>query len=644
MNFENTQYLSFLPAAILPLVIYLIFKKKPTRMLFSSVFLLKKISERVRIRTRLKDIILLIIRTLSISALILFFSGPFTGENSSFDPSKINVTAIYLDSSPSMADVSNNSDKFTNASQTALRTVAGSDNNGIFYIFTSDPERKFKGGRAEAVKFISETRIYGSERPFGDFLSQADSVLGGYSDANRLLLIFTDGRLNIDQDISTASEYFRRAVIFGSDITDDISIDSAFISGDNEITFSLASGVGNTSLDMFSDGQKIYSAPVEFKDNPVKKICINVPSAAERSILINGLIKDNANTTNNNYYFVISKSAEKKILIAGDPASAAVKSISALISAEKNTSLSGENYDTDDLASLRFEDYNAVFLTEIPAISSYLSSALNKYVSEGGSVFISAGGRFNMNDYSSNLAPQLALPQAEGYVNPQSSFFNAEITEPEHEIFRNVFDENFKGIGSVEVYNMYKFKALGWKVIMKAGGYPLLMEKKHGEGRIILMTSGLETSSSNIIENGIAVPLIFNTLLYLAGNKTAEGNVYTVGQKLKMETKFALVENSEQYYPGKHELSSEFIFKKEGFYKITDPEGSVLKTVAVNNQREKYGDSSDILLETFQDVLDWKGIGENTKLISPDKKLFSKHLLFLIFILAAADILIVRKM
>ena len=644
MNFENTQYLSFLPAAVLPLVIYLIFKKKPRRIIFSSVFLLKKISERVRIRTRLKDIILLIIRTLSISALILFFSGPFTGENSYFDPSKRNVTVIYLDSSPSMADVSNDSDKFTNASQTALRTVADSENTGIFYIFTSDPERKFKGGRAEAVKFLSETRIYGSERPFGDFLVQADSVLNGYSDANKLLLVLTDGKLNINEDISASSEYLRRTVLFSSENTDDISIDSAGISGNNEITFSLISAFRNTSLDMFSDGQKIYSAPVEFNGVPVKKISVGVPETADRSILLNALIKDNANTTNNNYYLVISKSAEKKILIAGDSASAAVKSISALISAEKNTALSGENYDTDDLSSLRFEDYDAVFLTEVPAVSSYLSSALKRYVSEGGSIFISAGGRFNINDYSSNLAPQLTLPQAEGYENPQSSFFNAEIADHEHQIFRNVFDENFKGIGSVEIYNLYKFKPAGWNVIMKAGGYPFLMEKKYGEGRIALMASGLEKTSSNIIENGIAVPLIFNTLSYLAGNGTAEGNVYTVGQKLKMETKFALVENSEQYYPGKHELSSEFLLQKEGFFKITDPEGTVLKTVAVNNEREKYGDSSELLRETFNDVLDWKAIDENTKLISPDKKLFSRHLLFLILILAAADIIIVRKM
>lgn len=644
MNFENAQYLSFLPAAAIPLIIYLIFRKKPEKIIFSSVYLLKKISEKVRIRTRLKDIILLIIRTLLISALILFFAGLFKGEVSAFDPSKRTVTVIYLDTSPSMADKMNNSDKLTTASQTVLRSVAGSDKSSIFYIFTSDPERKFKGSRTEAVKFISETKMYGSERPFGDFLLHADSILNSYTDENRMLLILTDGKLNMNREISVSPEYFSRTVFFSSEKADDISIDSAGVSTGNELDFLLSSDSRNTKADIFADGQKIYSAPVEFADTRKKIISVKPPSFSGHSLLINAQIQDAANVSNNNYYLVIPKAESKNVLIAGDSTSVVMNSISALISSENKSALITKIADPKNLASFRFEDFATVFLTEIPAAGSYLSSALKRYVSAGGSLFIIAGNNFNLNDYSSNLAPQLYLPQTEGFEDPDDSFFNVEIIRPGHEIFKNVFDENFKGISSVEIYNLYKFKEPGWDVIVRAGGYPFLLEKKYKDGRIILMASGLEKTSSNIIENGISVPLIFNTLSYLAGTEMTGDNVHTVGQMLKLDTKFALVENSEQYYPGRHEISSEFLLKKEGFYNITDPEGTLIKTIAVNNEREKFTDNSKMLAETFSDVIKSSEIDENTKLITTNKKLFSKHLLVLILILAAADIIIVRKM
>lgn len=644
MNFENAQYLKFLPAAVLPLIIYLIFRKKPDKLIFSSVYLLKNISEKVRIRTRFKDILLLLIRTLSIVALILFFAGPFKGEISSFDPSKRTVSVIYLDTSPSMSDEMNGSDKLTNASQNALRSIAGAEKNGIFYIFTSDTERKFKGGRSDAVKFISETERYGSERPFGDFLLLADSVFNSHNDVNKLLLVFTDGKINLGKSITAEQDYYSRAVVFSSENENDISIDSAGVLNGNELVFFLRSPSLNTALDVFADGQKIYSSPVEFTDRSTKPININAPSFTGPSLLINAQIKDASNISNNNYYLVIPRTESKNILIAGDTTSVTIKSISALINSENKSSLKTETADPKNLSSYRFEDFDAVFLTELPVASSYLSSALKRYVSSGGSLFMIAGNNFNLNDYSSNLAPRLTLPQAEGYEDPGNSYFNIEISSPGHYIFKNVFDGNFKELSSVEIYTLYKFKAAGWNVIIKAGGYPLLIEKDVGAGKIILMASGLEKTGSNIIENGIAVPIIFNTLSYLAGNEISEGVIHTVGQKLKLDKIFAMVENSEQYYPGRHELSSEFLLQKEGFYNMIDPEGTILRTVAVNNEREKYPDNSKLLSEIFSDVIQSDEIDENTKLISPDKKLFSKHLLFLILILAAADIIIVRKM
>jgi hypothetical protein len=69
----------FLPAAVVPAVIYLIFRKKPRKVVFSSLFLMKDISRKMNRRTRIKDIILLILRTLAVLSVILLFAVPYSG-------------------------------------------------------------------------------------------------------------------------------------------------------------------------------------------------------------------------------------------------------------------------------------------------------------------------------------------------------------------------------------------------------------------------------------------------------------------------------------------------------------------------------------------------------------------------------------
>ncbi len=645
MSYENIQYLYFLPLAAVPLIIYLIFRKKPEKMIFGSLYLLKDIAVKIKKLTRLKDIILLIIRTLIILFIILLFSGPFTGGSASYDPLKKNTSVIYLDSSPSMADRVNGNSKFIAARNILISAIAGSGEKDLFYIYTSDPAEKFRGGRKDALKFVSECSLYGGERIFDDFITAADSTLHETENTNRIILALTDGFVRINEDSGIPDDIITKAVLFEREKeSGDISLDSAYMNERSGLNYNLSSTGGDAVINVFADGRKIYTGSVEFKERPSAAVSVGIPENGPGEILVSAVAEDDNNNMNNNFNSVIPEPVKNKVLLVGEKGSEIIKNITAIQKIDKNAGIVFSVIEPGKLASVRLTDFDVVLFTTVNSMSTYLASVLRSYVEQGGAVFFAAGADMNLNDYNSYLIPQTGLPVIQGFEAPQNSFFSLEIPNLDHPLFKNVFSESFKGINSVEIYGMYKFSPDGWEVIIISAGHPFLMEKHLGKGKIFLMASGFEKTASNITENGFAVPLLLNSVSYLSGTGISDGLSYKVGDLISMKNNFYFTGRNKQFIPGKYELSSSFVLQKEGFYNLYDSEGTYIKAVAVNNVRENYEDRSEYFINNFHSVENYKDIADPAMLITFEKSNMTIYLLLLILLLAAADIIIVRKM
>ena len=104
ISFLNAGLLFLAAATILPLLIWLLAKKKPKRIVFSTLRFIKASQEQEKKRTRLKNIILLIIRMLIILLLALAVSRPLL-QSKRLKPSRKHpptALAILLDTSFSM--------------------------------------------------------------------------------------------------------------------------------------------------------------------------------------------------------------------------------------------------------------------------------------------------------------------------------------------------------------------------------------------------------------------------------------------------------------------------------------------------------------------------------------------------------------
>ncbi|HPG30282.1 MAG TPA: BatA domain-containing protein [bacterium] len=115
LSWQSSQYLLFLPAVLIPSIIHLLHRKKFKTVYFSNMRILSLASSNLAYKIKLYNIIQLIIRTLIIFFIILFFAQPLfspRGDSNSAAGFNFNSYNFLIDNSISSLAMVPNSDKF----------------------------------------------------------------------------------------------------------------------------------------------------------------------------------------------------------------------------------------------------------------------------------------------------------------------------------------------------------------------------------------------------------------------------------------------------------------------------------------------------------------------------------------------------
>src|SRR3984885_1888100 len=195
--------------------------------------------------------------------------------------------------------------------------------------------------------------------------------------------------------------------------------------------------------------------------------------------------------------------------------------VGAALSSAAQSAFTLESINVNEAADRRPSNYAFIVLSDLSSLPSLLENSLTQYVRSGGSLLIaagtSAGGRSQIpifgahvietRDYSrvpdrymaigSSDSSYPAVAKAEGW--PGVKFFYALNVDP--------------GVGTDAA-----------RVIVRlADQTPLLLEKRLGEGRVVLLTSGLDNLTNDFPLNPAFVPFIEQTARYLAGSERRGG-------------------------------------------------------------------------------------------------------------------------
>src|SRR5580658_2240007 len=220
--------------------------------------------------------------------------------------------------------------------------------------------------------------------------------------------------------------------------------------------------------------------------------------------------------------FVVERSDPLKALLIhnyGDSRSPLY--VGAALSAAAQSAFSLESINVNEAADRKPSNYAFVILSDLNTLPSLLENSLSGYVRSGGSLLITAGT-------SAGSRSQIPI-------------FGAHIIETRD--YSRVPDR-FMAVGSNDSSYPAVAKADGWagvkffyaldvdpgagpdaaRVIVRLGDQtPLLLEKRIGEGRVVLLTSGLDNLTNDFPQHPAFVPFIEQIARYLAGSERQGG-------------------------------------------------------------------------------------------------------------------------
>jgi hypothetical protein len=220
--------------------------------------------------------------------------------------------------------------------------------------------------------------------------------------------------------------------------------------------------------------------------------------------------------------FAVQRSDPQKVLLIhnyGDSRSPLY--VGAALSAAAQSAFTLESINVTEAADRKPSNYAFVILSDLNTLPSLLENSLTQYVRSGGSLFIAAGT-------SAGARSQIPI-------------FGAHIAQTRD--YSRVPDR-YMGVGSSDSSHPAVAKTGGWpgvkffyaldvdtgagpdaaRVIVRLGDQtPLLLEKRIGEGRAILLTSGLDNLTNDFPLAPAFVPFIEQTARYLAGSERQGG-------------------------------------------------------------------------------------------------------------------------
>jgi hypothetical protein len=176
-----------------------------------------------------------------------------------------------------------------------------------------------------------------------------------------------------------------------------------------------------------------------------------------------------------------------------------------------------ESVTPDKLAGIDPSAYAFVVVSDVPSIPASFEQSLLEYVRRGGGVLLAAG---------TSAARAARLPvfgenvlESRSYSRDGAGFLTVGEADRAHPSVKNA-----DGWTGVRFYFAVRMNDANAQVIVRlADQTPLLLEKRLGEGRVLLLASGLDNLTNDFPLHPSFIPFVDGTARYLSGLQDGSG-------------------------------------------------------------------------------------------------------------------------
>lgn len=565
--FLHPIYLYGLIAASVPLLIHLLNRRRLKRIRFPAVRFILLSQRRIARSYRLRHWILLALRTLAILLLALLLAHPiFQTGAGLFAAGGPFSLAVILDNSLSMR-WSREGAGFKEAKEAVRLFISAlKEGDRAAIIPTNGPARgptRLRGDRGSLRNDLDSLRIGDGSADFSHALGQAYELLREPAAQKEIWLVTDMALTGWDRYALSSLKHYdpliplkiikveKRGEPLNATIKEvalrgrEVGVGVPIPLEARIVNFS-DKEIKDLLVQLYVDEQKREQRLVSLP--PKGELAVGFQLRLARAGAHQGyvMLKKEGLSGNPVYYFTLQAQERLKVLaVDGDPQTSLVQSETFFLTRALNPA--GERDGSlflptvvlpEKMNSLPLDDYQAIILCNVPALSDAALLRLRDYLRRGGGVLIFLGDRVQMDDYNLKLfqssPPLISSRLREKRLATDGAGEKIGKLESRHPALRALSDPLLReSLQSTRVRGYFRAEAPdGTSLIALANGDPLLSEKRLGAGRVLFFATSADRDWSDLPLKTAYLPLIQSLVSYLAGSRgSMDGGIAVGGAK-----------------------------------------------------------------------------------------------------------------
>jgi len=551
MNFINPSYLWGLTALAIPVIIHLFNFKKFKKTYFTNVSMIRQLSQETRRQSRLRHLIILLIRMLAIAALVMIFAQPYIPLDKSAEKAQRNkLVTIYLDNSFSM-EMRDDANILLESAKSKIPDILGSYGSEDVFRFTTNDflsEHQHLMSKEEVTGYASSVQLSPNTLPISVVLDRLTEVGEDAKNMSRDTYVLSDLQksttdFNLISNDSTQHIYI---IPLKPQTSDNLYVDSCWFENPVHLPQTISSlkvRIVNTSASQYEkipvkvmiNGKQKAVTSVDIKSNSAVTATFSYPENAMGEQRGTIQITDYPVTYDDEYFFTYDINTNIDVLcINGREPN---RYINALFSSDSSFHIT--NVKSGYVNPKLLETYSLIILNEIETVSTGLSEQILKQCSNGASVVLLPSLAESASYHS--FSQQFNLPDL-GAVDTTTIRVNTILVQSN--FYNSVFDKKQLQEGSLpkqtdlpvikrhlQINNETGF---AFEPLMSlANGEPYMLRKAIGNGWVYLFSSPIAPEAGNFANHALFVPAFFR-MAFLSTNPQQVSYIISKNQQIRV--------------------------------------------------------------------------------------------------------------
>ncbi|HTK28593.1 MAG TPA: VWA domain-containing protein [Vicinamibacterales bacterium] len=550
MAFLTPAIFFALAALAIPIFIHLIQRERKRVVVFPSLMFVRRIPYQSVRRRRLRHLALLAMRAAALALIVAAFARPFLPQSAAAAAALggSREIVVMLDQSASMGY----GDHWQKAQEAARRALAGvgGDDRATLVLFSRNAEENMRAtaDRARLEAAVNAAKVGAGATRYAPALKLAASILARSGAKRREAILISDFQRSGwsgTEDARFPEGVTLTAVSVAAPPTRNVSVPSvafnrAAFSGQERIT--VTAGVSNRGdapadvpVTLEIDGHDLQTEQVSIGANASASVAFTPFTLSEPSVKGRVRAGTDALPADNAFYFVLAPSEPVSILVIDngtDPTSSLY--LTKALSIGSTPAFHAEVVAANRVTASSFDKQTVVVLNDAPLPPAAANGVLQKFVERGGGLLVVVGEHTTWPDSLAGLLPGTLREIVDPVDGRGDAVGSIDYSHPVFEVFKAPRSGDFS---AARIFRYRKLEpSPDARIIARfddggIGG----AERRVGTGRVIVWTSTLDDSWSDLARKPVFLPMVHQLVRYLARYEQ-QTSWQTVGQVLDLKS------------------------------------------------------------------------------------------------------------